>query len=177
MKGKSVKINDEMLKKWASLRESEKFEKIDDIVKWCDSQNLEWVEVEKFRKIHARKAKEGEKIQTTLSDGTKETDERTAHEGDWIVGNVDGGGEEWIVTDKNFQKKYEKTSKAGIFKPKENPMLAVQLDKPIEFKPPMWGGDAQRVNAGGHLLRDQKNKNDIYGIGEKEFHDTYRETR
>lgn len=44
-------------------------------------------------------------------------------------------------------------------------MPSVRLDKSIEFRPPMWGGDVQRIKAGGYLLRDRKNRNDIYGIG------------
>lgn len=150
------------------------FEKVDDIVEWCEEQGLEWAEVFKFRKVNARKANAGEKVQTTLKDGTKETDERVADDGDWIVSNVDGGGEEWIVTDKSFRKKYEPAGEDGVWKPKGAPMLAAKLPVSIEFKPPMWGGDVQRVEKGGWLLKDKKNPKDIYGIGEEEFKDTYK---
>ena len=110
-----------------------KFEKIDDIVEWCEEHGFEWTEVCKFRKVNARKAKAGEKVQTTLKDGTKETDERVANDGDWIVSNADGGGEAWIVTDKNFQKKYEPAGKDGVYKPKGAPMLAVRLPVSVEM--------------------------------------------
>lgn len=144
-----------------------------------ESGELEFEEAKKFQRIEARQGTVGERVQTILADGTVETeprevklDEQTNEPG-WIVKNVNGP-EQWIIEDSTFKKKYEQDlENPGIFKPKGGPMLAAQISENITFAPPMWGGDIQNINAGGFLLMDPSNKEDVYGIGEEEFYNTY----
>ncbi len=141
--------------------------------------SLEFREAVKFRRIYAVQGNTNDYVQTVLADGTVETeprmvgiDEKTG-EANWVVKNV-CGPEQWVISDSVFKRKYEvEDEQAGVYKPKGKPMLAAQVSEDIEITPPMWGGDIQRVNAGGFLLMDPTNPTDIYAIGETEFHDTY----
>lgn len=144
-----------------------------------ESGVLNFYEAQKFQRILARQGQIGEKVQTILADGTKETefrtvklDEKTNKPG-WIVKNINGP-EQWIIEDSTFQKKYESDpDQLGVFKPKGGPMLAAQITENLQITPPNWGGDIQKINAGGYLLMDPTNPTDIYGIGEEEFKNTY----
>ena len=144
--------------------------------------SLTFKEAVKFKRVFAVQGDPESMIQTILADGTVETEPRKVgideqtEQANWIVQNV-SGPEKWIVKDSVFKKKYElDPEQEGIFKPKGGPMLAAQVDEDIEFAPPMWGGDKQRINAGGYLLMDPTNPTDVYGIGEEEFNDTYQFT-
>ena len=143
---------------------------------------LNFNEAKKFQRITARKGEVGEKIKTILADGTEETEEREVkldektNEPGWIVKNINGP-EQWIIEDSNFKKKYEvDAEQPGVFKPKGGPMLAAQISENIQITPPNWGGDIQKINAGGYLLMDPTNPTDVYGIGEDEFKKTYQFT-
>ena len=146
---------------------------VEDIVEYVRENNFNWKPCFKFKSIQVRKAKPGEVVKTILANGTEETEGRIAEEGDFVVKNL-AGPEQWIMKPNVLAKKYVETDKPGIFKPKGGPMLAAELQESIEFKPPMWGGDVQRINAGGFLLMDPTNNDDIYGIGREEFFDTYK---
>lgn len=144
--------------------------------------SLSFSEAVKFKRVIAVQGNPEDYIQTVLADGTVETEPRKVGidqetgEPNWIVRNV-SGPEKWVIQYKTFKKKYEADpEQEGVFKPKGGPMLAAQIEEDLEFAPPMWGGDIQRVNAGGYLLMDPSNPTDIYAIGEAEFHDTYRFT-
>ena len=147
--------------------------KVESIEQYVQENNFDWKPCFKFKSIQVRPAQPGEQVQTILADGTKETEPRIAEEGDFVVKNL-VGPEQWIMKPNVLAKKYVKTDKPGIFKPKGGPMLAAELHETIEFQPPMWGGDTQTVKAGGFLLMDPSNNKDIYGIGKEEFFDTYK---
>lgn len=141
--------------------------------------SLEFRLAVKFRRIYAVQGNPSDYVQTVLADGTVETeprmvgiDEKTG-EANWIVKNT-CGPEQWVISDSVFRRKYEiDEEQDGIYKPKGKPMLAAQISEDIEITPPMWGGDIQRVNAGGFLLMDPTNPTDIYAIGQDEFYGTY----
>ncbi|MEE3343068.1 MAG: hypothetical protein VZS44_03155 [Bacilli bacterium] len=143
---------------------------------------LSFNEAKKFQRISARQGEVGEKVKTILSDGTEETEEREVildektNEPGWIVKNINGP-EQWIVDDSIFKKKYEADpEQEGVFKPKGGPMLAAQISENLQITPPKWGGDIQKINAGGYLLMDPTDPSDVYGIGEEEFNNTYKFT-
>ena len=143
---------------------------------------LSFAEAKKFQRITARQGKLGEKVQTILANGIEETQEREVkldektNEPGWVVKNINGP-EQWIIEDSVFKKKYEiDPEQPGVFKPKGGPMLAAQISENLEITPPNWGGDIQKINAGGYLLMDPTDPSDVYGIGEEEFNNTYKFT-
>ncbi len=163
-------------------RNYEKVDILSYVSKKIKDGSLSFAEAIKFKRVIAVQGNPESKIQTVLADGTVETEERVVGidektgQPNWIVQNVNGP-ERWVVTDSVFKKKYEVDSlQEGVYKPKEGPMLAAQIGDDLEFAPPMWGGDIQRVNAGGYLLMDPANPTDVYAIGEDEFNDTYKFT-
>lgn len=129
----------------------------------------------KFARIKARQGVVGEAVETKMANGLSETknivgiDEKT-NQPDWIVTNP--SGEEYLVKDSNFQKKYEVFDKEnGIYKPKGGVQMFIQIPEDISFTAP-WG-EEMNVSAGGYL--NITNPKDIYGVQEKEFHETYAE--
>lgn len=144
-----------------------------------ENGTLNFNEAKKFQRITARQGEVGEKVETILADGTKETEVREValdpktNKPGWIVKNINGS-EQWIIEDSIFTKKYEADpEQPGVFKPKGGPMLAAQIFENLQITPPNLGGDIQRINAGGYLLMDPTNPTDVYGIGEEEFNNTY----
>lgn len=67
---------------------------------------------EKHVLVRARRAKDGERIDTKLDDGTEETS-NTAHESDWVVMNPQG--EEYVVPADEFDAKYTETGAEGVY--------------------------------------------------------------
>ncbi len=95
-----------------------------------------------------------------------------ANAGDWIVTNP--GGEKYIVPGEKFAKKYEPATElgAGWFKPTGGKQPFVQITQDMEVIAP-WG-EVQTLKKGGFLHLDVNNPADVYGVAEKEFHDTYK---
>ena len=111
-----------------------------------------------------------------MANGLEETrntvklDEKTGEPG-WIVTNPDG--EEYIVEDSIFKKKYEiDPENPTQYKPKGGPVLSSPIDEHIEFEAP-WG-ETMKLEAGGSLILN--GPNDIYGIQKAEFDNTYSTT-
>lgn len=163
--------------------EEKKYSKID-ILSYVERKikdgSLTFRQAVKIKRVIAYQGNPESYVQTILADGTVETeprkvgiDERTGQP-NWIIQNV-GGPERWVIRDKTFKDKYEPDpEQEGVFKPKGKTMLAAQIGDSVEFEPPLWRGDIQRVNAGGYLIMDPENPSNIYGIGEEEFHTTYK---
>lgn len=150
---------------------------LDYIVKKIQKNEIEVNEVAKFARIIARQGKVGEEIVTIMKNGNLETknvvkiDEKTGEPG-WIVTNPDG--EQYIVEDSNFKKKYEiDPENPEQYKPKGGPVLSAKIDEDIEFLAP-WG-ESMRIYAGGSAIIS--GKNDIYGIQKDEFNNTYKSTQ
>ena len=123
---------------------------------------------EKFARIQAVQAQGGEPIETVLANGTRETT-NVAKKGDWIVTNP--GGEQYIVPGDKFPKKYEAAPELGEgwFKPAGGPQQFVKIHQDMTITAP-WG-EQQVLKKGAYL--NVTNPNDIYGVAEAEFHDTY----
>lgn len=101
-------------------------------------------EVAKFARIKARKGKVNEEVITKMANGLEETknvvkiDEKTGEVGR-IVTNPDG--EEYIIEDSTFKKKYEiDPENPEQYKPKGGPVHTAKIEEDIVFEAP-WGGD------------------------------------
>lgn len=163
-----------------SMDELKYFKRVDNIEEYVKkgiiSGKLTVDEVAKFARIQARQGRVGEEVITKMANGLEETknivkiDEKTGEPG-WIVTNPDG--EEYIVEDSTFQKKYEIDSEnPSQYKPKGGPVLASPINENIEFDAP-WG-EKMKIEAGGSLILS--GPKDIYGIQKAEFKNTYAST-
>ena len=163
-----------------SMEELKYFKKVDNITEYVKegitSGKLTVEEVAKFARIHARQGILGEEIVTKMANGLEETrntvtaDEKTGEPG-WVVTNPDG--EEYIVADSTFKKKYEiDPENPEQYKPKGGPVLSSPINEHIEFNAP-WG-ETMKIEAGGSLILS--GANDIYGIQKAEFENTYAST-
>lgn len=125
--------------------------------------------------VQARQAAPGERVTTTLADGTEET-VNTANEGDVIITNP--GGEQYIIGGEKFSSRYEATEEEGVFRAKG---MARAVQNPtgsdIEITAP-WG----EVQRGGPdvmiaTVFDPQQPElvgaDRYLIGYAEFQETY----
>ena len=143
----------------------------------------------KFGRIIARRGILGEEIITWSEDsngnpiqekpGIVGVDSETG-EVDWIVTKVDENGNpiidknghinEWIITDKNFKKKYEIDSKNNsVYRSTGGIQTFVKIDENIILN--QWGSD-MKIAKGGYI--NITNEDDMYGISERDFVDTYK---
>ncbi len=153
------------------------FRKIENIKEYLaeglKSKRFQAKTYQKSGEITARVGKIGEEILTVMANGLQETKNTvTADENGnpgWVVTNFTG--EQYIVSDLAFRQKYEKiVGTEEKFKPVWNPITAVQIDENICFTAP-WG-ETQNLVAGGYLVFN-KDFNDVYGIQQEEFIETY----
>lgn len=132
----------------------------------------------KFAKVLARQGVEGEEIKTIMANGLEETVnsvkvDAESGQPDWVIKNP--GGEEYIITDKNFKKRYEITGEENseefsVYSSKRAEITAVQIKENVSFTAP-WGSE-MNIAAGGYLVVN--NPTDIYGIQYEEFLQTYK---
>ena len=135
----------------------------------------------KFKKVYARKAKGGEKIDTITSDGKETTN--IAQPGDYIVKNQTNSEEVYILTKKKFKDRYIylRRSKQGFseyipigkicaLELKPNVLKKNKLKKRFYFEAP-WG--AKMVAKENDYLVCPPNFNEVYRIARKEFFETY----
>lgn len=146
------------------------------IIDMIESDDITVDEVAKFARINAIQGEIGQEIITTMEDGLEETknvvtaDEISGQPG-WIVTNP--SGEQYVVADSVFQKKYEiDPENPKQYKPKGAPVLAVRIKEDVEFVAP-WG-EKMKIEKGGSII--VSGPNDIYGIQEDEFNETYAST-
>jgi len=79
---------------------------VSDISKYIAKEGLKFRKAAKVEKIKVEKlAKQGERVQTVLADGTKEFSHDLANAGDYIVQNINGP-EHWVIKKNVFEKKY-----------------------------------------------------------------------
>lgn len=128
---------------------------------------------QKSGEITARVGKIGEEILTVMANGLQETKNTVTVDENgnpsWVVTN--STGEQYIVSDSVFKKKYERIAEnRDRFKPIWNPITAAQIDENICFTAP-WG-EVLNIVSGGYLVFN-KDFDDIYGIQEDEFNKTY----
>ena len=125
-------------------------------------------------RVSAEVAVGGEKIETVLADGTKETI-NTAEAGDFIVTNP--GGEKYIVKLETFNKRYAASNKDGVYEAKgyckaiSNPFLE---DVKIEAS---WGemqtGDSECMFADTYDPEAKTLGGEPYIIEKDAFEKTY----
>ncbi len=128
---------------------------------------------QKKGEIRARKGIVGEEIVTVMSDGFVETKNTVVADVNgkpgWVV--VNPTGERYIVKDEVFCKKYEKIEGTQDgYRPVWNPITAAQVSENICFVAP-WG-EVMNLVSGGYLVFNE-NFDDVYGIQEPEFNETY----
>lgn len=153
------------------------FRKIENIKEYLaeglKSRRFQSKTYQKSGEITARVGKINEEILTVMANGLEETknivtSDENGHPG-WVVTN--STGEQYIVSDSVFKKKYERIAGTeNRYKPIWNPITATQIDENICFNAP-WG-ETQNLIAGGYLVF-KKNFDDVYGIQEDEFNKTY----
>ena len=144
---------------------------------------------EKYKKIMAYQGKAGDVIISWSVDSkgreikekvaTVELDKNTNQPG-WIAVKLDsndkilvdsnGHTNSWIIDDSTFRKKYEKDLETNcVYKPTGKPQLFVQINENIILN--QWGTD-MKIAKGGYI--NITDVNDMYGISERDFDDTYR---
>lgn len=128
-------------------------------------------------RVQARPAVSGEHITTTLAGGNKET-VNTANEGDWVMTNP--SGEQYIISEKKFFGRYEKTDTDGVYQAKgycraiKNP-----FGKPIEIIA-SWG-EPQTGNENCMIADVSDAEGDLEGepylIDASAFAETYKQVQ
>ncbi len=140
-----------------------------------DSGKITLEEVEKFARIQARQGVVGEEIITKMQNGLEETKNVVTADENGNPGMVvtNPSGEEYIVPAETFAKKYEiDPENPTVYKPKGGPMLSYQTSENLSFMAP-WG-EEMKIEAGGHIMVNPENFNDMYGIQGPEFDETYK---
>lgn len=111
-------------------------------------------------------------LTTIAGDGTVETNNMVSRN-KIVANNVGNPDNKWVIDNETFKRKYEPDpSQSGVYKPKGGPMNATQISEPISFTAP-WG-EKMNIDKGGYILQDPNSPNDIYGISQKDFNNTYR---
>lgn len=148
-------------------------------------------QAEKFARIIARQGTIGETVISWSVDAQgNEIQEKIAqvqadvqtNEPGWIATKVDEHGNiiidnnghvnQWIIDDSTFKKKYEIDPESpNLCKPKGGTQVFVQITDNIILN--QWGSD-MKIAAGGYI--NITNTDDMYGISQRDFEDTYRFT-
>lgn len=176
------------------LNENEtNFKQVGDLNRYVQDNNLQMNPASKFQRVNAQSGKnfirqygkskgldkrqigrlirkKGAPLTTIASDGTTETN-NTVTRNHTVLNNVGNAGNRWAVDNNTFNRKYERDT-PSTYKPKGGPMNATQINEPISFTAP-WG-EQMNIDAGGYILQDPNNPNDIYGISQQDFDSTYR---
>jgi len=139
------------------------------------------VKAEKKGIVIAREAKENEELDVYTKNGNFEGHE-TAQKGDMILTRANDDGtpyvddyshiNSWKVSRETFEKKYDTANpiKEGVYKPASGVQLFIQINDDISFDAP-WG-ERQNIRTHGYL--NITDLNDLYGIAEEEFKETYK---
>ena len=143
----------------------------------------------KYARIIARQGAIGETVVTWSVDSNgKEVKEKVAqveldnetNNPGWVATKVDEDGQvifdsnghtnEWIIEDSKFRSKYEiDMENPSLFKPKGGLQIFVRITEDIILE--QWGSE-MLLSAGSYI--NITNPNDIYGISERDFNDTYK---
>lgn len=139
----------------------------------------------KFGKVLARRGKIGEEISTYTDDGLLEKVNNVEIDPDtglpnWVLMKANEYGypvvdeyghvNEWIKDDSDFHDEYDPDSEIdGLFISVDGAQLFVPVLNDIIL---VQDGEEMFVKAGGYL--NITNLNNIYGISERDFKDTYR---
>ena len=140
---------------------------------------------EKFKEINAIEAQGGEVIETITADGLETRN--IAKKGDYIVRNTTGAQERYVVKRTKFSNRYEyKGDLADGWKIYRavGRIKGVRVDRKLieklgtgkEFYFMAPWGEKMIVKVGDYLV-SPLNYSEVYRIAEKEFFETYRETK
>lgn len=181
-------MNEHFTKKEEETADRSIYRKIDNIENYLDSTPYNArIMAEKNGYITGRRAEPGEKISVMTSDGQKEVQE-TAKEGDWIATRAyedgtnyvdkNGNTNSWLMSEETLAKKYEGGYAQGddtlLFKPRGQKQEFMRVSENVALTVP-WGENGapvtQYVKEGGWL--NITDLNDVHGIAEKEFTETY----
>lgn len=150
------------------------------------SGELKPVVAVKFARVLARRGVVGEEVISYSQNGIVEkvatvTEDPETKQTGWVLTKLDENGEvlvdefghknEWIVDAGTFARKYDldETKKESVYKPKGGPQIFVPIVMDVILE--QWGSE-MKIEAGGWL--NITNPDDIYGISQRDFEDTYR---
>ena len=174
---------------FAHTNAEEVYRKIDDINKYIKITyplNVS-IAAKKNGYITARMAEAGEKISVMTADGKEEAQE-VAKPGDWVATRVyedgtphvdeHGNTNSWLMSADTLVKKYNISQDLGngeaVFAPKGKEQKFMCVSENIALSVP-WGENGapvtQYIKEGGWL--NITNRNDVYGVAEQEFAETY----
>jgi hypothetical protein len=189
-----IKISEASLHRIIRNCVNETFRYIDNLNDYVSQNNLIWKPASKVQRVNTQSGRsfmnqyardnklskrerralgrKGTPLTTVASDGTIETNNRVGLN-QTVLNNLGNKDNRWAVDNQTFNRKYEEDPTAkGVYKPKGVPMNATQINEPISFDTP-WG-ETMNIDKGGYLLQDPNNINDIYGISQKDFDNTYK---
>ena len=162
------------------LNLNENTDTLNSLLGYLEQHSNEIKHYKKFAKVKARQSKGGEEVQTKLN-GRSETSVRTTNPDEWIVSNISSQGEQQIVDDKTFRKRYDvENPNNDIYSPKNADFYGVEYDGSlgdnITFAPPNWGGSTMNIIK-GYMIGGPDSSNmsaDFYGIDPEAFKNTYK---
>ncbi len=155
--------------------EGEKFLNVENAAEYCKNLENFFFVGSKFAKISAVRGKVGQRVETIMKNGMRETENIVTYDpntgyADWIV--TQASGEKMVVNDTKFKNIYQlpknfkegdEISPSGLYRP----MVVVNENVAIKTS---WG-ETQFIKKGGVLVvMDSK---DIYGIQKEEFINSY----
>jgi hypothetical protein len=139
------------------------------IAKFMPEIESNGTDFEKFTKIKARPAQPGEVIETITADG-KET-MNTANEGDFVVSNLGGSGEEYILGGDKLAKRYKEIGN-GIYQA-TGECRGVTYNGPETSFQASWG-QPMVLKPGDMIVTPLPQKGEVYRIARQEFESTYK---
>jgi hypothetical protein len=139
------------------------------IAKFMPEIESNGTDFEKFTQIKARIARPGEMIETITADG-KETMNQ-AQQGDFVVSNLGGSGEEYILSGDKLAKRYKEVGD-GIYQATGECRGVVYSGPETSFQA-SWG-QPMVLKPGDMIVTPLPQKGEVYRIARQEFESTYR---
>jgi hypothetical protein len=139
------------------------------IAKFMPEIESNGTDFEKFTQIKARPARPGEMIETVTADG-KETMNQ-AQQGDFVVSNLGGSGEEYILSGDKLAKRYKEVGD-GIYQATGECRGVVYSGPETSFQA-SWG-QPMVLKPGDMIVTPLPQKGEVYRIARQEFESTYR---
>jgi hypothetical protein len=139
------------------------------IAKFMPEIESNGTDFEKFTQIKARIARPGEMIETITADG-KETMNQ-AQQGDFVVSNLGGSGEEYILSGDKLTKRYKEVGD-GIYQATGECRGVVYSGPETSFQA-SWG-QPMVLKPGDMIVTPLPQKGEVYRIARQEFESTYK---
>ena len=139
------------------------------IAKFMPEIESNGTDFEKFTHIKARIARPGEMIETITADG-KETMNQ-AQQGDFVVSNLGGSGEEYILSGDKLAKRYKEVGD-GIYQATGECRGVVYSGPETSFQA-SWG-QPMVLKPGDMIVTPLPQKGEVYRIARQEFESTYK---